>query len=353
MEFLGKNTRLALYTSVCSPVHFVLDRTSGKTQSEIFLELSSIADAERFAQRKTGKTLGNRNVNIEIVSSKEMLNAIFPRARADQWVTQEEIQNILTHAKTFKSPYTRKCPQRPFENFISILALFPWANKSVFAREQIELLYAGYSSLISILQWHIRKGKITSLDTTLLKRLIIAGTNLTDFPAEHKKFICSIVGFYPEAVVYPPPMPVLYPVVRPRMEIPMVLNYDPVSVPAIRVTEYNSHRPLESSDCEYAKLTDAEYTQASHASIRQLPHSMPDAATLGDSLIRLQASNLSNYPRAHSRPFSREGRPSTAFAARARAQASNGQSSLTAKEQWLLNARRAGIMVGVPAETSA
>ncbi len=49
-DFLGKNTRLASYTAQCCPVHFILDRTSGKTQSEAYLEMSSIGDAERFAQ---------------------------------------------------------------------------------------------------------------------------------------------------------------------------------------------------------------------------------------------------------------------------------------------------------------
>lgn len=198
MDFLGKNTRLAPYTSVCSPVHFVLDRTSGKTQSEIYLEIATIGDAERFAQRKTGRSLGSRAANVELVSSKEMLTAIFPRVRNGHWLTCEEIQNVLTHARTFKSPYTRKCPQRPFENFISILCLFPWANMSVYVPSQVNLLYAGYTSLISILQWHIRKGKIPALNPFLLRRLVIAGTNLTNFSIEQKKIVCASIGYYPE-----------------------------------------------------------------------------------------------------------------------------------------------------------
>lgn len=187
-----------MYTSICCPAHFVLDRTSGKTQSEIFLEFTTISDAERFAQRKSGRCLGSRVVEIELVSSKEMLDAIFPRARDGMWTTREEIQNIITHAKTFKSPYTRKCPQRPIENFISILSLFPWANNSAYTASQVDLLFQGYTALVTILQWHIRKGKITALNTNLLRRLIIAGTNLTDFSFEQKRSICRSAGFYPE-----------------------------------------------------------------------------------------------------------------------------------------------------------
>lgn len=127
-----------------------------------------------------------------------MLDAIFPRLRNGIWVTREEVQNVVTHAKTFKSPYTRKCPQRPFENFISLLALFPWANHSVYAPAQVESLFHGYTALISILQWHIRKGKITGLNTTLLRRLVIAGTNLTDFSSAQKRTVCHAVGFYPQ-----------------------------------------------------------------------------------------------------------------------------------------------------------
>jgi hypothetical protein len=56
--------------------------------------------------------------------------------------TKEEVQNILMHAKTLKSPYMRKCPQRPFESFMSILTLFPWANETAYHPSQVDLLFA-------------------------------------------------------------------------------------------------------------------------------------------------------------------------------------------------------------------
>ncbi len=129
-----------------------------------------------------------------------MLAAIFPRNRNGEWISKEEVNSILTHAKTFKSPYTRKCPQRPFENFISILALYPWANRAVYTKSQVALLFEGYSSLVSVLQWHIRKGKIFALNNALLQRLIAAGSKLTDFSAEQKQTVVAAVGLRPYMV---------------------------------------------------------------------------------------------------------------------------------------------------------
>lgn len=353
-----------MYTSVCSPVHFVLDRTSGKTQSEIFLELGSLGDAERFAQRRTGKTLGTRNVNIEIVSSKEMLLATFPRARGAQWVTQEEVQNLLTHAKTFKSPYTRKCPQRPFENFISILCLFPWANKSVYAQQQAELLFAGYSNLVSILQWHIRKGKIPSLDTALLRRLIIAGTNLTDFNPDQKRFICSLVGFYPEAAVHVPPIPIMSPSLQEhKYQGDNGRNYAAsLSIPEIQVTEHRSSTAMprisfddSNSQCRAEESTAQLNLRQSSVGAETLK-SASNVLELKESLTRLQATERrpQQLPR-HCRPFSREGRPSNAYLARTLSTGSccpatswSPSAKLEPRDQWLLNARKAGIVVELP-----
>lgn len=359
MEFLGKNTRLALYTSVCAPVHFVLDRTSGKTQSDIYLEISTIGDAERFAQRKSGKSLGARSVNVELVSSKEMLNATFPRVRDGQWLTREEIQNLLTHAKTFKSPYTRKCPQRPFENYISILALFPWANKAVYAQTQVDLLYSGYASMVSILQWHIRKGKITSLDTALLRRLIIAGTNLTDFSSEQKKLVCSSVGFYPESALPQVPVDIASTTNQVIKALPMCSPAAQIidcciplparsvgAIPKIEISEYYSSDPLDDVRHSGVKALDSAKSC--------LKGTAPCAADLTKSLLKLQTASQQSYQtRGLPRPFAGTLPPKMPLSEPCLKNKSVTESKLCPREQWLLNARKAGIAVGVPAESLA
>lgn len=365
VEFLGKNTRLALYTSVCSPVHFVLDRTSGKTQSDIFIEIMTLGDAERFAQRKTDKSLGARTVTVELVSSKEMLSAIFPRCRNGFWLTAEEIQNVLTHAKTFKSPYTRKCPQRPFENFISILALFPWANKAVYAESQVGLLYMGYTSLVAILQWHIRKGKIPGLDFALMHRLVIAGTNLTDFTVEQKKAVCSAVGFYPAPIAPIPPtsatdyltskllhcaedeMNESIPLSRRRSVLHHSSQFGDTSVPRIEVSQY-----IQAP--EQAALPHSWLSQDQRRS------SAPDTALAGKTLSEsplniqdtraFQAMRLSVKSARPSPTTSLKNISDLASATHERATLTDHSSST--RDKWLENARKAGIAVGIPKTAS-
>lgn len=143
VAFLGdERLGLAIYSAAYSPMHFAFDRMSGKTQSELYMEFESRAVAQAFVTRSNGHLLGNRAVKVEFVSSKEMLQAVFPRAAGKVWITQEELTSIINHVRIAKSPFVRKCPQRPVENFISVLALFPWANPEAFHPQQSQMIYA-------------------------------------------------------------------------------------------------------------------------------------------------------------------------------------------------------------------
>lgn len=360
----------------------MLDRTSGKTQSDIFLEFTTVADAERFAQRKTGKTLGTRSVSIELVSSKEMLDAIFPRVRDNIWVTPEEIQNVLAHAKTFKSPYTRKCPQRPFENFISILALFPWANRAVYADTQVSLLYAAYATIVSILLWHIRKGRISGLDTSLLRRLVIAGTNLTDFTPYQKKGVCSLAGFYPETNTSDTAIDLAdlrgvskhgrgsastlgdrtygqMPATMPQSEIGqnMVMRW-PTDLPCMEITNhektFGGHQTKsEKASClasPCAVLT--QYAPAYNTDTKMHSNVGIDPAALASSLRQLSPIRAAGVHSSRSQLASLSS-SSRAVAADDKDQqlfgscigVDSNEPRLALSDQWLLNARNAGIVV--------
>ncbi|BFZ58525.1 hypothetical protein PYCC9005_005588 [Savitreella phatthalungensis] len=205
-EFIGPHApNLARYTAALSPVHFTFDRLSGKTQSDVFVEFATTVGATAFASECSGKMLGHRAVSISLVSSREMLEAIFPRARPDEgiWVSREEVQNILLHARTRKSPYTRKCPQRPTDNFISILALFPWANAAAYTLEQRVLLFEGYTALADILLWQVRRADHPAITHDLLGRLVLTGTMLTEFSFEDKHAVCAATGISPSRSLSP------------------------------------------------------------------------------------------------------------------------------------------------------
>src|SRR5271170_3091585 len=129
---------------------------SGKTQSTCYVEFGTYSDAQRMVQRRNNRALGTRNVSLSIVPQEELMEAVFPRFRGewrgvDPWireveegqgtssvtatvtatavesgeymsrdgivtggfVSREEINSILTHAKTY-----RVCP--PFASHHSL-----------------------------------------------------------------------------------------------------------------------------------------------------------------------------------------------------------------------------------------
>ena len=108
---------------------------SGKTQSTCYVEFRTYSDAQRMVQRRNNRALGTRNVQLSIVPQEELMEAVFPRFRGewrgvDPWireveegqsgtaeageymsrdgivtggfVSREEINSILTHAKTYR-----------------------------------------------------------------------------------------------------------------------------------------------------------------------------------------------------------------------------------------------------------
>ena len=115
-----------------------MKRLSGKTQSTCYVEFGTYSDAQRMVQRRNNRALGTRNVQLSIVPQEELMEAVFPRFRGewrgvDPWireveegmggvtaaaetgeymsrdgivtggfVSREEINSILTHAKTYR-----------------------------------------------------------------------------------------------------------------------------------------------------------------------------------------------------------------------------------------------------------
>lgn len=156
-EFFGKNAKIVSYDVYAQPIHMIMDRyslhvvllmrrMSGKTQSTCYVEFDTYSDAQRMVQRRNNRALGTRNVQLSIVPQEELMEAVFPRFRGewrgvDPWireveegqsgtpstgpeageymsrdgivtggfVSREEINSILTHAKTY-----RVCPPLKF-----------------------------------------------------------------------------------------------------------------------------------------------------------------------------------------------------------------------------------------------
>lgn len=116
---------------------------SGKTQSTCYVEFGTYSDAQRMVQRRNNRALGTRNVQLSIVPQEELMEAVFPRFRGewrgvDPWireveeaesdvsgefVSREEINSILTHAKTYRvsSLYPINCSPRTVGNVLNDL----------------------------------------------------------------------------------------------------------------------------------------------------------------------------------------------------------------------------------------
>jgi hypothetical protein len=156
---------------------------SGKTQSTCYVEFGTYSDALRMVQRRNNRALGARNISLSIVPQEELMQAVFPRFRGewrgvDPWireveegragippetgeymsrdgivtggfVSREEINSILTHAKTYRSPYSRKCPERPYESLMSIIAKFPWHRGEYYTVLQRDHLFEALKSISS------------------------------------------------------------------------------------------------------------------------------------------------------------------------------------------------------------
>ncbi|KAJ1555292.1 hypothetical protein HK096_004993, partial [Nowakowskiella sp. JEL0078] len=147
-------------------VHIVMNRETGKTYSECFVEFENQQIAQKVLDMRPKGLLKGRLVNVQMSSQEELLRVLFPRwkvfapvsensqnpqeptlAEMDKYeastgvvyggtlgkwakdgtmLTREEISAILLTCRYYKLHFSRKCAERPFENIISILCKIPW-----------------------------------------------------------------------------------------------------------------------------------------------------------------------------------------------------------------------------------
>ncbi|OLL23233.1 Epithelial splicing regulatory protein 1 [Neolecta irregularis DAH-3] len=206
-EFLGKNCRLPPAAEHAQSIHITMDRMSGKTSSDCYVEFTSLSDAQRIVQRKHNRLLGSRNVSLSISTKEELMKIIFPKWRGDwrgvdpyvtpeimaerhfaipdaPFVTREELNSILVHAKIYRSPYSKKCPERPYESLVSII--FPWHQAEFYTAMQRDHLFEALKIGVESLRNHISKGNLPKLDRPLLERLVYSGLQNVVFTERQK-----------------------------------------------------------------------------------------------------------------------------------------------------------------------
>ncbi|KAK6526663.1 hypothetical protein TWF281_009867 [Arthrobotrys megalospora] len=193
-EFLGKAP--GLIPEEYGGIHIIMDRTTGKTM-DCFLEFPTVTGAERFIQRRCNNNrrciLGGRHISLELVRQGELMRWLFPKVRGAMWgddgdlvvgewtglntlteiISREELVMILGHARTpHRSPFSRKCLQRPYESLMSVVTKFPWKETDVYTLKQRDLIFQAAFEAGELLKRQILRGKAgPNIDLKLLRRL--------------------------------------------------------------------------------------------------------------------------------------------------------------------------------------
>jgi hypothetical protein len=166
MAFLGRNAKLIPEAE--EPIHIIMERTTSKTM-DAYIEFVDVNEAvnavNRYETNRSsghGGRLGERHVELTVAGHPMLLKDLFPKAKNILWngadpevmpvsltdkynsgfagfIAQEELVMMVKHVETpqrvsvclkklsfqvltrKQSPFSRECPQRPFECLISTL----------------------------------------------------------------------------------------------------------------------------------------------------------------------------------------------------------------------------------------
>ncbi|KAK0612331.1 hypothetical protein B0T17DRAFT_499849 [Bombardia bombarda] len=203
IAFLGRNSKILNDTQ--EPVHIIMERVTSKTQ-DAYVEFISLNDAmkavekiEHIQQRGRLPRLGDRPVDVELSSQSALMEDLFPHATGVFWegckprfrpqkedepwnhfkgfVSEEEMTMLVKHVEIpLRSPFSRDCPQRPYECMISTIKKLPWWRADCITIRQRHAVYSATLQLLKLLRASI--GRLTTnetcINTKLLKRLYTA-----------------------------------------------------------------------------------------------------------------------------------------------------------------------------------
>ncbi|TVY45657.1 hypothetical protein LOCC1_G002710 [Lachnellula occidentalis] len=221
MAFLGRNARI-INESEFEPVHIVMERVTSKTL-DCYVEFTTFDEAvsavNRFETNRTGGRggrLGQRHVEVELSSQDLLMKELFPKAKNVYWsggrphivpkdmndiytsgfqgfVSKEELVMLVKHVEApQRSPFSKDCPQRPFECLISTLLKYPWYMVEYITIEDRNLLFAATIELVKLLLERVNNERDdVNLTPMLLKRVWRAALRCPGFtPAQKDDVVC-------------------------------------------------------------------------------------------------------------------------------------------------------------------
>ncbi|CAG8668112.1 2620_t:CDS:10, partial [Funneliformis mosseae] len=194
-------------------IHIIMDRSTGKTLSEAYVEFATIAEAQRAVDARNMKPLKGRLISCMRSCHEDLMRAVFPKWKGEfsgcdavvtdellqssrfvsriPLITREEINSLLVVCRNYKLHFSRKCAERPFENIISVLVKFPFHQGNLYTTLQRDLLFEMLKLSIESLKIHLRKD-YHRIDETLLERMVRAGILTPVFTERQKSMILQV-----------------------------------------------------------------------------------------------------------------------------------------------------------------
>ncbi|CAG8604092.1 707_t:CDS:10 [Ambispora gerdemannii] len=198
-------------------IHIIMDRNTGKTLSEAFVEFVTSADTDRAVDMRNMKPMKGRLISCTRSSQEELMKAVFPKWKGSfygcnavvtaevrekgankpvstiPFVTREEMNSLLVVCRNYKLHFSRKCAERPFENIISVLVKFPFHQSDLYTTLQRDLLFEMLKLAIESLKIHLSK-EYHRIEETLLERMLRAGILTPVFTERQKLMIVQVTG---------------------------------------------------------------------------------------------------------------------------------------------------------------
>ncbi|KAM3582832.1 hypothetical protein VKS41_004597 [Umbelopsis sp. WA50703] len=195
-------------------IHVMMDRTTGKTLSDAYIEFMSYNDMRCAIEQCNMRPLKGRIVGVQECTQEELLRVVFPKWRGKfigttaippdasvlrtmstaaggngsgacpPFVTREEINSLLVVCRNYKLHFSRKCAERPFENIITVVTKYPWHQAHLITTLHRDHVYEMLKLAIDYVQ----------IDCTLLERLVRAGIMCPAFTERQKTMLLGTSG---------------------------------------------------------------------------------------------------------------------------------------------------------------
>ncbi|KAF4987588.1 hypothetical protein FDECE_15378 [Fusarium decemcellulare] len=221
VAFIGRNSKML--NDADEPVHIIMDRATSKTM-DAFVEFATMEDAARcaerhhqFAQNGRAARIGDRNIEVELSSQAALMKELFPLARGVFWdganpivlppnerepwanfkgfISCEEMVMLVKHVEVpHRSPFSKECPQRPYECLISTLRKFPWFATYYITITQRGAMFKATVKLLHLLAKSIAQGDDpVNLNTGLFKRVVKSAMDCKGFTIMMKDNIAFMI----------------------------------------------------------------------------------------------------------------------------------------------------------------